>query len=65
MNNYDFTAKFRAIYDHAVAQYTKGVRSAAQLLGRICQPPAVTLHACVHACVVRSEGWVWSGTVRS
>ena len=31
MNNYDFTAKFRAIYDHAVAQYTKGVRSAAQL----------------------------------
>ena len=31
MNNYDFTAKFRAVYDHAVAQYTKGVRSAAQL----------------------------------
>ena len=31
MKNYDFTAKFRAVYDHAVAQYTKGVRSAAQL----------------------------------
>jgi hypothetical protein len=31
MKNYDLTAKFRAAYDHAVAQYTKGVRSAAQL----------------------------------
>ncbi len=31
MTNYDFTAKFRAVYDHAVAQYTKGVRRAAQL----------------------------------
>ena len=31
MNNYDFPAKFRAVYDHAVAQYTQGVRSAAQL----------------------------------
>lgn len=30
MKHYDFTAKFRAIYDHAVAQYTKGSRDAAK-----------------------------------
>ncbi len=29
MKNYDFTAKFRAAYDQAVAQYTKGSREAA------------------------------------
>ena len=30
MKNYDFTARFRAVYDHAVAQYTKGVRDASK-----------------------------------
>jgi len=30
MKHYDFTAKFRAIYDQAVAQYAKGSRDAAK-----------------------------------
>lgn len=30
MKNYDFTAQFRAVYDHAVAQYAKGVRDASR-----------------------------------
>ena len=33
MKNYDFTAQFRAVYDHALAQYAKGVREAAMLFG--------------------------------
>ncbi len=28
MKNYDFTRKFRALYDHAVALYAKGQRGA-------------------------------------
>jgi hypothetical protein len=31
MKHYDFAAKFRPIYDHAVAQYAKGQREAARL----------------------------------
>ena len=30
MKNYDFAAKFRAVYDHAVAQYAKGGRDASK-----------------------------------
>lgn len=32
MKNYDFTSKFRVVYDQAVAQYAKGGRDAARLL---------------------------------
>ena len=35
MKNYDFTAKFRAAYDFALAQYSKGVREAGKLLDPI------------------------------
>jgi hypothetical protein len=31
MKHYDFAAQFQALYDHAVAQYVRGVREAAQL----------------------------------
>jgi hypothetical protein len=30
MKNYDFAAQFRAVYDHAVAQYAKGSRDASR-----------------------------------
>ncbi|MEO6874074.1 MAG: DUF5069 domain-containing protein [Opitutaceae bacterium] len=31
MKNYDFASQFHALYDHAVAQYAKGVREAGKL----------------------------------
>lgn len=32
MKHYDFTAQFHAAYDHAVAQYAKGLRAPAKLI---------------------------------
>lgn len=34
MKHYDFTAQFRAAYDHAVAQYAKGQRDAAKFFDK-------------------------------